>query len=108
MHDACMVHFVELMLTLLPPNNDTGLSLHSWPACLSNQQRCGYILPVHHGADGLMPDDDWIHKLDPHEAQIALEHFANYGPMTAREATVIHRWERLLRAKAAPLVEPKE
>ena len=55
-----------------------------------------------------MPDDDWIKNLDPHEAQTALEHFANYGPMTAWEATVIHRWERLLRAKAGPLAEPKK
>ena len=47
-----------------------------------------------------MLDEDWINKLKPEEAAAALKSLDNFGAMTAREATVIHRWQMALRAKA--------
>jgi len=47
-----------------------------------------------------MPDDDWINKLKPDEAAAALKSLDKFGAMTPKEATVIHRWQRALRAKA--------
>jgi hypothetical protein len=54
-----------------------------------------------------MLDDSWINKLGPEEAAAALESLASFGVMTAREATVIHRRQKALRAKAG-LVERKK
>jgi len=46
-------------------------------------------------------------SLKPEEAAAALRSLDNYGAMTPKEATVIHRWQRALRAKAA-LAEREE
>ena len=55
-----------------------------------------------------MLDDDWINKLKPDEAAAALASLDNFGAMTAKEATIIHRWQKALRAKAGLLAEPKK
>ena len=47
-----------------------------------------------------MLDDDWINKLKPEEAAAALASLDNFRAMTAKEATVIHRWQKALKAKA--------
>jgi len=54
-----------------------------------------------------MLDDDWINKLKPNEAAAALKSLDNFGAMTAREATVIHRWQRALKAKIGKAAESK-
>src|SRR5262245_14135556 len=46
-----------------------------------------------------MLDDAWIDKLRPEECAAALESLASFGAMTAREATIIHRWQRALKAR---------
>ena len=47
-----------------------------------------------------MLDEDWINKLKPEEAAAALKSLDSFGAMTPKEATVIHRWQRALKAKA--------
>jgi hypothetical protein len=54
-----------------------------------------------------MLDDDWIDKLKPEEAVAALASLDNFGAMTAKEATVIHRWQKALKAKIGKAAESK-
>ncbi|MFZ0065595.1 MAG: hypothetical protein WAK90_05455 [Pseudolabrys sp.] len=55
-----------------------------------------------------MTDIDWIERLLPHEAETALERItaAMDRPLSAREATDLHRIQKVLRAKAESTHEP--
>ena len=55
-----------------------------------------------------MPDKDWIAILTPDEAEAALKSIMQSleGPLSAREATGLHRMEQRLKAKAASTQEP--
>ena len=54
-----------------------------------------------------MLDDDWIDKLKPEETAAALASLDKFGAMTPKEATVIHRWQRALKAKIGKAAESK-